>query len=324
MGVSERCLALCTACVMGAGSLLGSSPAEATIDAGYAAHLVAVVGDPASHAVFADVDVGGEGHCAELHLVDLRADAFTRVHSGECPGYEAWQAGLEEGHIREFLPEGFEAVRIRVGPFEEIHRFVFDWREFGLPAPPEGLAHLSVHLRVNSEVPSMATNELHSGERCMSDGEYFCEGCRASERTLDGETFATHVCGAASEECDCTATAKIMRFVVVDEERGRRFLGNRLFISPNRLIQVQIGEQTGQPGMGLVLPDLRALEIDDVIIVWGAAGHAPTANGTWFPVMGAVLTGDEEEEEVTPSSPPRMWPNSPFWWLSPGPLPPER
>ena len=302
-------------------SFLGISTAEATVDAGYEAHLIALVGEPVDYAVFADIDAGGEGECWGLHFVNLRAEAFERLHSGECPDYEVWRAGLEESHIREFLPEQFGAEEIRVGPFEEVQDFDFDWRELGPPTSPEGMPRLSVHLRVNSQVPSIASNEVHSGKRCVSDGEYLCDGCRESERTLDGETFTTHVCGAPSKDCDCTATAKILRFVVVDEERGRRFLGNRLFISPNRLIQLDIGGKRGQPSqMDLVIPKLRALEIDDMILVWGSAGHAPIANRTWFPVMAAVTLG--EDEEVESVSPPSL-PRSPLWWLNIWPTSPE-
>ena len=166
MGMNKRYLAVWAMCVV---SLLGISTAEATIDYGYSAELIAVVGEPAGHAVFAKADV--EGICSELRLVDLRKDVFTLVHSGECPEHEVWREGLDESHIRDFLPEEFGAAEVRVGPFEEIQHFEFDWREYRPPSPPEGLAHLSVHLRVNSGVSSMASNEVHSGQRCVSDGE---------------------------------------------------------------------------------------------------------------------------------------------------------
>lgn len=291
-----------------------SSSAVATVDTGAQASLVALVGEGPELGLFADLNVGGEGECMQLYLVDLGKDTFDRLHVDDCFGEDPDAYELNEATIRAYLQRAPESLRERVADAsielvdpEEVKAyeryFDEDTVDFVLRAPP-GLTRFAPHLRVNTRLPSMAAVERHSREPCVSGGEFRCPGCRELERTIDGETFNTYVCdGPATEECDCRAQGATVRFVMVDHEKSRRFLGNRLYISPYRLLQNQVGQvvyAVGQPAMGLrsgSIQSLQALVLDERIIFWGTAADAPTQNGTWFPLVAVVQRGNRDDQD---------------------------
>lgn len=281
-------------------------PAQATgPDIHHSDTPLALVGEPARFVIFSHSGFCGEGFCRESYffMLDIKAETVERLHVMQNPRQD-WDGERDiKSEIERYLttvPSEIAAMPVR--SLDGLERMHFHRESEGLQMfespllPPAGLKHFRPVLRENSRVPSMKDGAV-IGEEYRScydedrENPYLCDGCRGSSRTLDGATFETHVCRRPppDSDCDCTATAVIMRFVLVDVKKGTRFLGNRLFLSPQTLSQWSMYyEDEELERLELGITDLTAIVLPDAYLFVGSAVHAWGANTTYLPLIALV------------------------------------
>jgi len=275
-------------------------PAAATVDAGYAACVLAYVGDPPRYAVLGhrEVDCGGWAHA--LFLVDLTSEAQrsleVRANTGQGwpfpvpPEADAsderaiYEAALIHAYL-ESLPE----------PFQQAFAAGFERVDDEDPAPFER-PRLAARIHV-TPTPSMAPFERFTRQPCLewqqADGQHQarCPTCRLEplgDPVVDGHAW---VCDPrfTLALCDCRDTGAWMRLVVTDLDSGRVVSGERFLVAPHELLQADAGMEVGSASPPhLELVDLTIHATPRAFIIAGTAANAPSANGTWYPLWAVV------------------------------------
>lgn len=310
-----------------------STSAWATTGDGKFFKLLALVGEPESFAIMCEGNAHIEQGCLSFYLVDLETPEkppFDYRGCSEVFGTENTRGPIicdesEEG-LRHYLSRiqttsgpGLANAKMQKLNGEDMLHYRWEAEEHLLVPPPE-LARFKPIVRVNSRVPAMGLYNasdlagpekgLGCSRRVNGKVKFLCPGCASSSREIDGWVYRTPVCEQPprSSACDCTGTATVFRFVIVDQESGRRHLGNRIFVQPQDLLQHR---ESGTSDDNHAVPSLqvasvKAVVLSESILFFGSAVHAYWTNTTSFRLMAVVPLRSErmsQEESVESNGP---------------------
>jgi hypothetical protein len=298
------------------GLLLGAQDASATHSFGARAELVALVGEPATYAVFLatpayrDID---RPDCSTVLVVDLARTphapvAGPRTEPGpdpDTPSRESWVPGcvariLSTPAPIRWLPEA-DRRRWQIEHFDDLEGFIAghaedpsampDTLRVAVPSifghtgtvPPVGFEHLKVELveeDVRRDVCLFAFEAPPS--ECAAPGCPSCTGdaCDGTCAHPDPDT-CPDPCG------DCISDVITYRFRVTDTRTGATADGTRFIASAETLVQAEMMCPDKSP-VEMALDTLAVHETETAIIVYGSVIHGLMSNDTSIPII-AVL-----------------------------------